>query len=95
MSYGRVKYEYNGKPIGGVPVREGVARGRVLGKIKPGSVFKVIDSQYYEAGRRNPKAGVHLKICASVNGKKIFGWMIGRYSHPISDDAFLAVGLDV
>jgi len=92
MSYGRVNYEYNGIPIGDLPVREGVARGRILGKIPPGSVFKVMDSQYYEAGRSNPKAGVHLKICALVNGEKKVGWVVARYSHPISGDAYRAMG---
>ena len=88
MSYGRVNYEYNGIPIGALPVREGIARGRILGMVRPGSVFKVLDSQYYEAGRRNPKAGVHLKICAG----NVVGWVLARYSHWISDDAYRAMG---
>jgi hypothetical protein len=91
MSYGRVNYEHKGIPIMGLPVREGVARGRVMGKIEAGSVFEVLDSAYYAASSRNPKAGIHLRICATINGKKRVGWVLARYSHPISNDAYFAM----
>ena len=49
MSYGRVNYEYNGIPIGDLPVREGVARGRILGKMELELVIK------YSGSSEKPK----------------------------------------
>ena len=90
MSFGQVIKTINGHSIDGLPVREHVARGRFLGKLAPGSVFKVLDCVQYKAGKGNPKAGGWFEIRAVINNTVQTGWIVARYVQKVDEKAYMA-----
>ena len=90
MSFGQVVKTINGHEIDGLPVREHVARGRFIGKLAPGSVFKVLDCVQYKAGKGNQKAGGWFEIRAMINNRVQMGWIIARFTEQVESRTYVA-----